>query len=733
MSKEPEWKTRRDRLNKKLRALNPPWTIVPYQNSLDTSQLQHHAVEEYSTANGPADYALFVKGQLLGIIEAKKVAIGTQEVLGQAKRYAKGAFEGIGNWRGYRVPFLYSSNGELVYFLDVREQKNISRQITNFHTPDALAEFIGRDLASSQQWLQNNSVSENQKLRPYQEEAIVATEAAILKGKRELLVAMATGTGKTFCTVSQIYRLLESKIAKRILFLVDRRALAAQAVREFASFETPRGNKFNQEYEVYSQRFKKEDFDESEAFNPQVLTNDYLTHPKDTHTFVYVSTIQRMKINLFGLETTAETEGGDTEEEDAEKLDIPIHAFDLIIADECHRGYTASEVGSWRKVIDYFDAIKIGLTATPAAHTVSLFKEVVYRYTTEQAISDGFLVDYERVDIKSGILIKGTFLKEGELVGRVDRETGVEEYDTLEDEREFSTTDIERKITVPDSNYKIIREVAKYAQKHQEETGRFPRILIFALHDLDHVSHADRIVKICREVFEQGDDFVAKITGKVDRPLQKVREFRNRPFPKVVVTVDMLTTGVDIPSLEFVVFMRPVKSRILWVQMLGRGTRRCDDINKTHFKIFDCFGGTLVEYFAETTDFKLEPPRKQSLPVKQVIDRIVQNKDRATGVKTLVKRLHRIHRGMSGEAQQMFADYIPDGDVSGFARSLPQQLEQNFGRTLNLLQNPGFQDLLENYPKANQEFLVAYEQEDTVTSEVVIQGKKPEDYLGLAE
>ena len=321
-----------------------------------------------------------------------------------------------------------------------------------------------------------------------------------------------------------------------------------------------------------------------------------------------------MSINLFGKGSVdVGTDGDIDDESDAEKFDIPIHAFDLIIADECHRGYTTKETSGWRKTLDYFDSLKIGLTATPAVNTLSLFKEVVYRYTTEEAIADGYLVDYEPVCIYSDIRINGAFLQEGEQVGVIDTETGEEIYDELEDEREFSTADIERKITVPDSNRKIIEEIAKYTQKHEEETGRFPRILIFAVNDLPHRSHADQIVGICKEVFGRGDDFVQKITGSpsVDRPLQKIREFRNRPQPKVAVTVDMLTTGVDIPSLEFIVFMRPVKSRILWVQMLGRGTRLCDEINKTHFKIFDCFGGSLIEYFANTTRHL----RKQSKPL----------------------------------------------------------------------------------------------------------------------
>jgi len=735
MTDELEWQTRRDRINKKLRALKPAWNIIKFREGLDVFALDRHAVEEYPTGNGPADYALFVKGKLLGIIEAKRVKIGPQNVLEQAKRYSRGAFGGSGNWEGYRVPFLYATNGEIIWFIDVRDGKNISRQISSFHTANALGEFFQDSIANGYEWLKNNPIN-IERLRYYQKEAITATESAIIKGKRAMLVAMATGTGKTFVTVAQIYRLLESKAARRILFLVDRRALAAQAVREFAAFNTPIGNKFNQEYEVYSQRFRREDLEDDKPFDPKVLPNSYLTSPQAAHAFVYVSTIQRMTINLFGWENAFSQDRSDPDyEEDTEKLDIPIHAFDVIIADECHRGYTAKETAVWRRVLDYFDVIKIGLTATPASHTLSLFKEVIYRYTTDRAIQDGYLVDYEAVKIKSDVRMNGVFLKEGEQVGIVDTTTGVETYDELEDEREFPTEAIEKKVTAPESNRKIIKEIAKYAYKHEEETGRFPKILIFAVNDLPHTSHADQIVSICREEFGQGDDFVQKITGSpsVDRPLQKIREFRNRPKPKIVVTVDMLSTGVDIPSLEYVVFLRTVKSRILWVQMLGRGTRLSPEINKTHFTIFDCFDGTLIKYFKNTTDFEVEPPQKEPVSLQQIIENIYQNVDRNYYIKVLVKRLHRIERSMSGKAREEFANYIPDGNMGKFAGELPKKIKDDFTGTMKLLRNEDFQNLLINYERAKRTFLVGYEVDDDVSSEVMIRMgsdyQKPEDYL----
>ena len=460
---ESEWVTRKKRIDNKLKAMNPAWEIIRYKDGLELSRLNRHAVEEFPTDNGPADYALFVDGQLLGIIEAKKVTVNPQNVLEQAKRYAAGATKGVGNWNGLKVPFLYATNGEIIWFLDVRGEKHISRKISNFHTATALTDFISREIVDSQSWYEENSPDQIERLRPYQKKCIRRTEEAITDGKRQFLIAMATGTGKTYMTVAQVYRLLQSKLARRVLFLVDRKALAAQAVREFAAFNTPRGNKFNQEYEVYSQRFRRKDLIDDKPFDPKVLPPEYLENPSSTHTYVYVSTIQRMAINLFGREGSFPQWSGDPEiEEDAEKTDIPIHVFDVIIADECHRGYTTQETSVWREVINHFDAIKIGLTATPAAHTLALFGDPVFRYGVEEAIRDDFLVDYEPVTIKSDVHLNGVFLRQGESVGKVDTDTGVEVFDELEDEREFPAQEVERKITAPRSTRKIIEEIALF-------------------------------------------------------------------------------------------------------------------------------------------------------------------------------------------------------------------------------------------------------------------------------
>lgn len=185
-------------------------------------------MKNFQHKKGPADYALFVNGKLLGIVEAKRKEIDPQNVLEQAKRYSRGCNITIGLWGEYRVPFLYSSNGKIIWFADVREANYYSREISQFHTPQALEEMFNKDMKSAKSWLANTPIN-FEKLRPYQRDAIAAIEKALIENKHRVMIAIATGTGKTFTIVSLIYRLLKSGFARRILFLVDRRALAAQA------------------------------------------------------------------------------------------------------------------------------------------------------------------------------------------------------------------------------------------------------------------------------------------------------------------------------------------------------------------------------------------------------------------------------------------------------------------------------------------------------------------------
>jgi type I restriction enzyme, R subunit len=726
-----EWLTRRKLVDPCLKAAG--WTVVPYIEDHPLLKYERCAIVEFPTENGPADYALCSGGRIVGIVEAKKLSLGPVNVLVQAQRYSKGATANSLRYGPFHVPFLYSTNGKIIWHQDVRHEQSRSRPVASFHTPAALEERLKEDFDAAcaiLKALPNN----HKRLRPYQIECNTEIEKAIGNCKRHMLVAMATGTGKTFVMVNEAYRLMKSGVARRILFLVDRRALAAQAVRSFAAFEPEPGLKFDRIYEVYSQKFQTGDFDESEKFDPKILPNSYLTTPKAGDTFVYVCTIQRMTINLFGKSATFSGNEEDQEEE-ATKIDIPNHAFDVVIADECHRGYTAQGLAVWKDTLDHFDAIKIGLTATPAAHTTTYFHDVVYRYEYNRAVDEGHLVDYDVVSIRSNVRMNGAFLDEGELVGIVDTETGAEQLDHLEAERDFDAADIEMAVTVPDSNRKIMEEFKKYALDHEKEYGRFPKTLIFAANDLPHTSHADELVKIARDTFERGDAFVEKITGRVDRPLQRIREFRNRPEPAIAVTVDLLSTGVDIPDLEYIVFLRPVKSRILFEQMLGRGTRKGEKYpDKSHFTLFDCFDGTLLAYFRKATGITATLPAKRTRTLAEIIEDIWQNRDRDYNVRSLVKRLQRINKEMSGKAREEFAAFIPDGDLGRFAAGLSKSLKEDFTGCMQRLRDPSFQNLLVNYPRPERTFLKGYETVDEVTSVHLIKdaaGKeyKPADYL----
>ncbi|HLE30492.1 MAG TPA: DEAD/DEAH box helicase family protein [Anaerolineales bacterium] len=712
------------------------WRVAPYARWQAGDRTSADAVEEFPTDSGPGDYLLYLDGRPVADIEAKKLEVGPQNVVEQAKRYARTLADSPFHFGAYRLPFVYATNGALIYTCDLRDTLTQTRQITRFHTPDALREFLARDLGAADLWLRTHLIADPD--RYYQQEAIGAIENALRNGTRQMLIAMATGTGKTRMAIASIYRLLKSGYAKRVLFLVDRRALAAQAVGALAAYEPEPGLKFDRVYEVYSQRFRREDLEDDDTpsgvrFDPKVLPEEYLTRPSARHAFVYVCTIQRMRINLFGKPEGLEW-GDRDDESDADLLDIPVHAFDLVIADECHRGYTASEESKWREVLEHFDGIRVGLTATPAAHTTAYFGRPTYEYGVQRAVADGYLVDYDPVLIQSDITLHGHFLRQGEEVGLRDTRTGQLRFEFMEDERALPPETLTRDWTAPDRDRKIVQELAQYLREQEADRGRFPKTLVFAENDLPHRSHAEQLVRFLREEFGRGDDFVQKITGapNVDRPLEKIRRFRNRPAPGIVVTVDLLSTGVDIPALENIVFLRPVKSRILFEQMLGRGTRRCDPIHKTHFTVFDAVG--VLEYFRRASEFTADPPARPTRPNREIVDDIYDNRDRDYNVRVLVKRLQRVAKNISAEGREQMKAFLPDGDIGAFARHLAKRLDEDWAGTMRVLRDSSFLAFLENYPRPKPVFIEALEAVDTVTSGFLFHTSdgrtlKPDDYI----
>ncbi len=219
--KEREYQTRKRRIDPRLKTAG--WSVTPFVPTSPVAAYTAAAVEEFETTNGPVDYALCDRGQAQAVVEAKKLTVGPQGVLTQAERYSKGIAQ-LPRYQGaFGVPFLYSTNGEVIWFHDVRHELNRSRQVSGFHTPTALAEMLERDFEADLEALV--WVPQNLHLRPYQLEANTAVEQAIRERKRRMLLAMAIGTGKTLTMVNQMYRLMKSGVARRMLFLVDRRAL----------------------------------------------------------------------------------------------------------------------------------------------------------------------------------------------------------------------------------------------------------------------------------------------------------------------------------------------------------------------------------------------------------------------------------------------------------------------------------------------------------------------------
>jgi type I restriction enzyme R subunit len=207
VSKEKEWQTRKFRIDTRLTSLPDPWKSRKYNPSIDIKSLHGTAIEEYPTDNGPADYVFIVNGKIVGILEAKKVSVNPQNVLEQAKRYSRGLTETQTKWQNeFHVPFLHASNGEVIWHIDVRSGKSYSRTLSDFNTPEALEELFNRE--NDFDWFSRTPFT-NDKLRPYQKKAVTHIEKALIQRKREMLLAMATGTGKTFTAVSLIYRLFE--------------------------------------------------------------------------------------------------------------------------------------------------------------------------------------------------------------------------------------------------------------------------------------------------------------------------------------------------------------------------------------------------------------------------------------------------------------------------------------------------------------------------------------------
>ena len=550
---------------------------------------------------GHADYALFVGETMVGIIEAKKVDIDVPSALdGQCKGYASHITEEdqkrycIGKFGDYYVPFLYATNGRPylkqlatksgIWELDVRSG-DAPKALTGWKSPAGIMEELQKDIEEATKTLKKTDYAilqdaEGLNLRYYQIEAIQAVEKAIVEGKREILLSMATGTGKTRTILGMLYRFLKAKRFRRVLFLVDRTALGEQALDTFKEVRLEKLMTLDKIYNI--KELEDKEF--------------------DSETRVQIATVQSLVQRILYHE-------GDT---------MPaVSDYDLIIIDEAHRGYVFDrELGDaelcyrdqrdfmskYRSVIEYFDAVKVALTATPALHTTQIFGAPVYTYSYRTAVVDGFLVDHDAPHIiETQLSHEGIRYKVGEVVPIYNPETGeLENSEELTDELDFEVEDFNKKVITENFNRTVLKEIFLPEHPTDENMGVDPedrmqgKTLIFAVDD----AHADLIVQILKDMYAKvgvDEGCIRKITGSIEgknkkKILEVIRHFKNDSKPSIVVTVDLLTTGIDVEEITRLVFLRRIKSRILFEQMMGRATRICNEIKKDHFEIYDAVG-----------------------------------------------------------------------------------------------------------------------------------------------
>jgi type I restriction enzyme R subunit len=647
------------------------------------------AIAEWPTKNGPADYALFTGTRFIGVVEAKRRNKNVSAHIDQAQRYARGlrfadGDEAIGGpWldsgeERFYVPFVFSANGRPylkqiethsgIWFRDTRKATNHRRALADWPTPDGLKGMLEIDVEEAQADLKSRPIEFGFPLRPYQKKAIEKVEEQLGRGRRNMLLAMATGTGKTKLSIAMLYRLLASKSFRRVCFVVDRNALGTQAAGEFATTRI-----------VSSKTF-------ADIFGLKGLESA----KPEPETKVHICTIQGLVKRVLYTDDISSAP--------------PVDQYDLMIVDGCHRGYLLDRelsdtelqfrseddyISKYRRVLEYFDAVKIGLTATPALHTVSIFGDPIYKYSYREAVIDGYLIDHDPpVQITTALSQAGIKFKKGDEVELIDTRTGKIDLTHAPDEIKFEVEGFNKTVVTVPFNKAVAEELARHIDPNLPG-----KTLIFAATD----AHADIVVAEIKKAFSEmygeiEDAAVRKITGSVDRVGELIRSFRNDAFPKIAVTVDLLTTGIDVPSIENLVFLRRVNSRILYEQMLGRATRLCPEIGKETFRIFDAVD--LYPHLQNLTEMKpvvVNP----SITLEQLFEEFarLENAAHREGVRDQIlvkmrRRIYSLHeqararyKTEAGETPEVTLKRFTDEPLATVAAWV--KLKPNLGRILD--------------------------------------------------
>lgn len=665
---------------------------------------KNKAIAEWPTkGKQSADYMLFAGLTPIATVEAKRLNVNVAGKIPQAERYARGIVvekehqpawekegrttpwpDGEGNV--FNLPFVYSCNGRPfvkqspeasgTWHRDVRSPANLRKVLTGFHSPEGLLDQLTRSKAEAEEKLRQEGFGYLH-LRDYQEKAITAVEVALANGQQNCLLAMATGTGKTRTIIGLMYRFLKTERFRRILFLVDRTALGQQATEAFDEAPLEQGLPLSKAYNIAEM-------------------GDMAA---EAETRVQVATVQAMVKRIFGSDNPP-----------------PLDAYDCIIVDEAHRGYAldqdmtegemalrdqAQYLSSYRRVLDYFDAAKIGLTATPAKHTSEIFGKPVYTYSYREAVADDWLIDHEPpIRYQTALTQKGIHFDKGQSVETINLGTGEIESADLEDDLNFELESFNKRVINENFNRVICEELAKELDPMGEE-----KTMIFCATD----AHADMMKRLLSDAFKEvhGDSYnqaaVEKITGASDKVEQLIRRYKNERFPTIAITVDLLTTGIDVPPICHLVFMRRVKSRILYEQMIGRATRRCDEIGKTVFKIYDP-----VDLYASLENVNTMKPlvKDPNITIEQLVDEL----NNSTSYKTPGSGQGRTHAHdvldqLNQKLMRVLRDAKHKAEKKPVIKDKLDQLEQQWGVPAHELHKHLHKLGQENGPQAAADFL----------------------------
>lgn len=479
-----------------------------------------------------ADYVLYLNANNpIAIVEAKDNTHSVSHGLQQAITYA----------RMLDVPFAYSSNGDGFVEHDFLTGQEREFGLDEFPTEQ---ELIARykqeiDLSPRQEVILEQPYFTSQNTYPpryYQRIAINRTVDAIAKGQQRLLLVMATGTGKTYTAFQIVYRLLQSGLKRKILYLADRNILVDQSIQQdFAPLEKVT-HKIN------------------------VAKDDKTTI---TSHQVYFSLYQQLV--------------GDDDQEHFSELFSP-DFFDLIIVDECHRG-SAKEESRWRRILEYFQsATQIGMTATPKEtkyiSNLSYFGEPIYTYSLKEGIEDGFLAPFKVINIMTDI-------GEGWRPRKGQRDVnGIEIPDRI-----YTNSDYDYNIIIEDRIQQVAEEITKYLKS----TDRMAKTIVFCATEDAALRMRDALAKLNADMMKKNPDYVVRITGGDEYGKKKLSYFISvsTKYPVIATTSKLLSTGADCKMTKLIVLDEMIGSMTEFKQIIGRGTRLREKEGKTHFVVMD--------------------------------------------------------------------------------------------------------------------------------------------------